>query len=226
MKILLIMSLLIGCGVENKKEEEDDKGTDSQEASGNLAAKYEGKTITGWFECHDDLDDDDENPSPTILLCDYTRKAENSECGKAGDACYITIQPRLPTENTEKNKELLDKFSKDKSKDNVWPLLSWDANCSCQKESPIATQPQREDFYNCNEGECSLEKLQDGILKSAWRNGKSTSANNKLNELEEDLLKDIVKDAFENLLDVQFTDKEKKEKFIDKVHDFFTEPQQ
>ena len=200
MKMLLVGLLLIGCGIddEEKTEKVEKSDTERTSASDDLATKYQGKAIHSSSTCMlTNMPEVSDLP-----YCSYTRNTENSDCGKKGNYCSIMIIARgLTGPEHDKYQKIQESITKDPDKD-VWPLTYWTANCLCSEEKITTTNGQDdsdETKYQCEDGKCSLEELQKGVLSKATRNYKATSDDNKLSELEVDLLKDMVKDAVANL---------------------------
>ena len=194
MKILLVSLLLISCGIDEEKDTDDQKDPSVSEA-GDLASEHPNKTIFSFVRCNKDLlFNEDDSPAMgedgtqlTHSSCSYHRIAENDDCGTAGDQCQITVIPETPQPDADSDRATLG-----------WPVIKWQVGCTCSKEK-LSQQQTVPGDYRCAEDKCSLNDLQEEIVKKATRNGKPTSSDNKFSKLEKDLLKDMIKDAFDNL---------------------------
>ena len=203
MKILLVGLLLISCGIDDEKDTDDQKDPSVSEA-GDLASKHEGTTIFSFVRCNEGpvpvldtagnpVTGEDRIPkTETHPYCNYHRIAENDDCGSAGNQCQISVLPVVEDDATV-------------PKPKGWHLFRWEVGCTCSKEK--LSEELQSGSYRCVADKCSLNDLQEGIVKKATRNGKPIGSDNKFSKLEKDLLEDMVKDAFENLpKDTMFAD--------------------
>lgn len=205
MKILLMSLLLVSCGIDSEKDTEKVGDTDKTSSSNDLATKYQGKKFSSVIRCTSNTITDGEGEEHEEPFCLYLRATENSECGTSDDQCQIIIRPEGPVASDDKKQGIIEDICSDEKK-GIWPLTSWTAECTCSERKITPSQEEDLSMYQCEDGKCSLEELQKGVVSKAIRNYQPISDDNKLSELEKDMLNDLVKEAFDDLPQKMFRD--------------------